>query len=136
LCEGERCEICRDARRDASVVCVVEQPRDLEAIERTGAFRGVYHVLLGRIAPLEGMTPDKLTVADLVRRVARGGVDEVILATNPTIEGEGTGLHVSSVLADYGVKITRLARGLASGLSLEYANKEMLEDALAGRRDF
>ena len=114
---------------------MVEQPRDLQAIERTGAYRGLYHVLLGRIAPLEGMTPDKLTVGQLVARVRRGIIREVILATNPTLEGEGTGLHISNVLADDGVRITRLARGLASGLALEFANKEMLEDALGGRRD-
>jgi recombination protein RecR len=136
LCENTRCEICQDARRDQDVVCVVEQPRDLEAIERTGAYRGLYHVLMGRIAPLEGMTPDKLTINALVARVRKGGIREVILAMNPTLEGEGTCLQVSNMLAETGVKLTRLARGLASGLSLEYANKEMLEDALAGRRDF
>jgi recombination protein RecR len=136
LCEGDRCEICSDARRDRSVVCVVEQPRDLEALERTGAYHGGYHVLLGRIAPLEGVTPDKLTLGQLVSRVRQGEIREVILATNPTLEGEGTGLHISSLLAPYGVRITRLARGLASGLALEFANKEMLEDALSGRRDF
>jgi len=134
--EEELCEICNDPKRDPSVVCVVEQPRDLLALERTAAFRGLYHVLLGRIAPLEGLTPDKLTIDALVKRVRGGEVREVILATNPTMEGEGTALHVSSVLEGTGVRVTRLARGLASGLSLEFANQQMLEDALSGRRDF
>jgi len=136
LSEGELCEICTDPKRETSLVCVVEQPRDLSAVERTAAYRGLYHVLLGRIAPLEGMTPEKLTIEALVKRVRQGSVREVILATNPTMEGEGTALHVSNVLEGTGVKVTRLARGLASGLSLEFANQQMLEDALAGRRDF
>ena len=134
--EGELCDICADPKRDPSLVCVVEQPRDLSAMERTAAYRGLYHVLLGRIAPLEGVTPEKLTIDALVKRIRQGGVQEVILATNPTMEGEGTALHVSNVLEGTGVKVTRLARGLASGLSLEFANQQMLEDALAGRRDF
>lgn len=134
LAEEDLCEICSDARRDASLLCVVEQPRDLWAIERTGAFRGLYHVLLGRIAPLEGMTPDKLTIAALVDRVRQGIIREVIMATNPTLEGDGTALYVSNVLGEYAVKITRLARGLASGTVLEFANKDMLSDALSGRQ--
>jgi recombination protein RecR len=136
LSEGELCDVCTDPKRDASLVCVVEQPRDLSAMERTAAYRGLYHVLLGRIAPLEGVTPEKLTIDALVKRIRQGGVQEVILATNPTMEGEGTALHVSNVLEGTGVMVTRLARGLASGLSLEFANQQMLEDALAGRRDF
>ena len=136
LCEGERCGLCSDPKRDHGAICVVEQPRDVQALERANAFRGVYHVLLGRIAPLEGLTPDQLTLGPLLQRVKRGGVREVILATNPTVEGEGTGLAVSNLLAETGVKVTRLARGLASGLALEFANREMLEDALSGRREF
>jgi recombination protein RecR len=134
LTEGELCDICRDPRRDQSVLCVVEQPRDLASIEKTGAFRGLYHVLLGRIAPLEGMTPDKLTIPGLIRRIREGIIQEVIMATNPTLEGDGTSLYLSNLLADYGVRITRLARGLASGTVLEFANKEMLADALSGRQ--
>lgn len=134
LTEGELCDICRDPRRDQSVLCVVEQPRDLTSIEKTGAFRGLYHVLLGRIAPLEGMTPDKLTIPGLIRRIREGIIQEVIMATNPTLEGDGTSLYLSNLLADYGVRITRLARGLASGTVLEFANKEMLADALSGRQ--
>lgn len=134
LTEDDRCAICRDERRDPTVLCVVEQPRDLMAIEKTGAFRGVYHVLLGRIAPLEGVTAEQLTIAALVERVRHGIIKEVIMATNPTLEGDGTALFVSNVLADFGVRITRLARGLASGTVLEFANKEMLADALTGRQ--
>lgn len=130
------CAVCRDPRRDAAVICVVEQPRDLLALERAGSYAGVYHVLLGRLAPLQGMGPDQLTLDALEARVRSGQVREVILATNPTLEGDGTALLVANRLADSGIPITRLARGLASGGALEFANKEMLADALAGRRAF
>ena len=136
LTEQDECGICRSADRDHSVICVVEQPRDLMALERAATYRGVYHVLLGRIAPLEGVGPDKLTLDALYNRVRTGGVREVILATNPTLEGDGTALHIASMLAEQPVQITRLARGLASGSVLEFANKEMLADALAGRQKF
>jgi recombination protein RecR len=136
LTEGDLCSICADARRDASVICVVEQPRDLTALERAGTYRGVYHVLQGRLAPLENMGPEQLTVDALIRRVQQGGIQEVIMATNPTLEGDGTALYISSVLAPTGVKITRLARGLPSGSVLEFANNQMLADALEGRRLF
>lgn len=135
LTEGEElCSICQDPRRDDHVLCVVEQSRDLMSIEKTGAFRGRYHVLGGRIAPLEGMTPDRLNIGSLVRRIREGTITEVIMATNPTVEGDGTALHLSNILSDYNVRITRLARGLASGSVLEFANKEMLADALSGRQ--
>jgi recombination protein RecR len=134
--ESPLCPICRDPRRDAGVVCVVEQARDLLAIERAGAFQGVYHVLLGRLAPLQGMGPEALTVDALEARVRAGDVREVILATNPNLEGDGTAMLVATRLADAGVPITRLARGLASGSALEFANKEMLADALLGRQRF
>jgi recombination protein RecR len=136
LTEGELCAICRDGRRDPSVICVVEQPRDLAALERAGTFRGLYHVLGGRLAPLEGVGPEKLTVDSLLRRVKAGGVQEVIMATNPTLEGDGTALCVSNLLNGTGVRITRLARGLPSGSVLEFANSQMLADALEGRRAF
>jgi recombination protein RecR len=136
LTEGELCSICTDPRRERSLICVVEQPRDLAALERTGTFRGLYHVLQGRLAPLENMGPEQLTVDALMRRVAQGGVQEVILATNPTLEGDGTALYVSNLLAGTGVKVTRLARGLPSGSVLEFANSQMLADALEGRRAF
>jgi recombination protein RecR len=136
LAEKELCTICSDARRDSSLICVVEQPRDLAAVERAGTYRGVYHVLQGRLAPLDGVGPEQLTVDSLIRRVRAGGVLEVILATNPNMEGDGTALYVSNVLADTKVKITRLARGLPSGSVLEFANNQMLADALEGRRAF
>lgn len=136
LTEDELCAICRDARRDASLLCVVEQSRDVNNLERSGTYRGLYHVLQGRLAPLEGMGPEKLTLDALLFRVQRGGVREVILATNPTLEGDGTSLYVSNLIAGSGVRITRLARGLPSGSALDYANPQMLADALEDRRVF
>jgi recombination protein RecR len=136
LTEGELCSLCRDPGRDPSVICVVEQPRDLTAMERTASFRGVYHVLHGRLAPLDGIGPEQLTVDDLLRRVTKGGVQEIIMATNPTLEGDGTALYISNILQSTGVRITRLARGLPSGSVLEFANNQMLADALEGRRTF
>lgn len=136
LTEGERCALCADPRRDASLVCVVEQPRDLSALERAGTYRGLYHVLHGRLAPLENVGPERLTIDRLQRRVQAGGVKEIIMATNPTLEGDGTALYLASLLAPYGVRVTRLARGLASGSVLEFANSQMLADALEGRRAF
>jgi recombination protein RecR len=134
--EGDLCGLCADPRRDAALICVVEQPRDLASLERAGTYRGLYHVLHGRIAPLDNMGPEQLTVDALVGRVRRGGVQEVIMATNPTLEGDGTALFISNLLADTGVRITRLARGLPSGSVLEFANNQMLADALEGRRVF
>ena len=136
LAEGEECLICRDDRRDRSVLCVVEQPRDLIALEQAGTYRGLYHVLLGRIAPLEGIGPDQLTIEPLVERVRKGDFKEVIMGTNPTLEGDGTALHISNLLAEMPVSITRLARGITTGSVLEFANKEILADALAGRQKF
>lgn len=134
LAEGDVCTICADARRDASQLCVVEQPRDLIALEQAGVYRGHYHVLLGRIAPLEGVGPDQLTIDRLLERVRAGGIREVIMATNPTVEGDGTALYLSNLLAEYPVRITRLARGITTGSVLEYTNKEVLADALLGRQ--
>jgi recombination protein RecR len=134
LTEGELCPVCRDPRRDAGVICVVESPRDVALFERAGGFRGLYHVLGGRLAPLDGVGPDRLTLDALAQRVRRGGVREVILATSPTLEGDGTALFASTLLAGTGVKVTKLARGLPSGSSLELANPQMLADALDGRR--
>jgi recombination protein RecR len=136
LTEGELCSLCADPKRDPSVICVVEQPRDLAALERSHTYRGVYHVLHGRLAPLENMGPEQLTIDLLLRRVQGGGVKEIIMATNPTLEGDGTALYLSSLLAPTGVRITRLARGLPSGSVLELANSQMLADALEGRRAF
>ncbi|OWK34842.1 recombination mediator RecR [Fimbriiglobus ruber] len=134
LTEGELCPICSDSRRDAGSICVVETPRDIALFERAGSFRGLYHVLGGRLAPLDGVGPDQLTLAALAQRVRRGGVREVILATSPTLEGDGTALYASNLLDGTGVTITKLARGLPSGSSLELANPQMLVDAMDGRR--
>src|SRR5207302_2780245 len=136
LTEGDLCSLCKDARRDPSVLCVVEQPRDLNSLERAGSYRGLYHVLQGRLAPLDNIGPEQLTLDALVQRVQQGGVREIILATNPTLEGDGTALYISNLLAGTGVLITRLARGLPSGSVLEFANSQMLADALEGRRTF
>lgn len=136
LTEGEVCPLCSNPARDRSLLCVVEQPRDVAALEKVGTFKGLYHVLLGRLAPLENIGPEQLTIDRLLRRVQRGGVQEVILATNPTLEGDGTALYISNLLANSGVKITRLARGLPTGSVLEFANSQMLADALDGRRTF
>lgn len=134
LSEDEVCPICQDPKRDRSLLCVVEQPRDLMALEQAGTFRGLYHVLLGRISPLEGIGPDQLTIDQLVQRVAEGELKEIVMATNPTVEGDGTALHISNLLAEYPVEMTRLARGITSGSILEYTNQEILADALAGRQ--
>jgi recombination protein RecR len=136
LTEDDECAICRDSRRDSAQLCVVEQPRDLMSLEASGTYRGRYHVLLGRIAPLEGIGPEQLTIEALVRRVQDGEIREVIMATNPTLEGDGTSLHISNLLEDSPVRITRLARGITSGSVLEFANKEILADAITGRQKF
>jgi len=136
LSEEDECGICRDPNRDPGLLCVVEQPRDLMVLEQTGVYRGLYHVLLGRIAPLEGIGPDQLSIDALVNRVREGSFREVIMATNPTVEGDGTALHISNLLAELPVPITRLARGITTGSVLEFANKEILTDALSGRQKF
>jgi recombination protein RecR len=136
LSEAATCSICRDVRRDQTLLCVVEQPRDLIALEQSGTYPGLYHVLLGRIAPLEGIGPDQLTIDPLVERVRQGNFREIIMGTNPTLEGDGTALYVSNRLAEFPVEITRLARGITTGSVLEFANKEILADALQGRQKF
>ncbi|MEM8872716.1 MAG: recombination mediator RecR [Planctomycetota bacterium] len=143
LTEDDPCPICRDTRRDQSTVCVVEQPKDLISFEETGIFGGGYHVLLGRISPLEDIGPEDLTIDALLDRIPgtddqygdRPPISEIILATNPTLEGDGTALHLTEVLHGRhpNVKVTRLARGLSAGGSIEFANRNMLADALAGR---
>lgn len=136
LAEGEQCDVCRDPRRDQALLCVVEQVRDLLALEQAGTYRGLYHVLQGRVAPLEGKGVDGLTLDALVARVANGGFREVILGTTPNVEGDATALVVAQRLEGLPVELTRLARGLTVGASLEQANREMLADAFAGRRKF
>lgn len=142
LTEAPLCAICADERRDRGVVLVAEQPRDVLALEQTGMYRGAYHVLLGRISPLEGVGPGDLTIAALLERVDEpakncGGVPvrEVILGLNPTLEGDGTAMHLAQELRRHGVRVSRLARGLPVGSTLEYASKAVLADALEGRRD-
>ncbi len=134
LSENEMCTVCSDARRDLTQLCIVEQPRDLMALEQAGVYRGLYHVLLGRIAPLDGIGPDLLTIDSMIDRIRTGNFVEVIMATNPNVEGDGTALYISNLLAEFPVEITRLARGVTSGSVLEYTNKEILADALSGRQ--
>ena len=135
LTEAELCDICTDPRRDASVICAVEEASDIGAIERSGEYRGVYHVLGGRLSPLDGVGASDLAIDDLVGRVAEGGVREVILATNPSIEGEATALYVQQSLAPHQVRVTRIARGLPVGGDLEYADGVTIAQALVARRE-
>jgi recombination protein RecR len=132
LAEGPRCRICEDERRDRSLICVVEEPADVIPIERTAEYRGLYHVLGGALSPIDGVDPDDLKIAELVRRVDAGGAEEVVLATNPTTTGEATAIHVAELLRGK-VTITRLASGLPVGADLEHADEVTLGRALAGR---
>jgi recombination protein RecR len=134
LAEQPVCQICSDPRRDKALICVVEQPKDVMKLEKTGACQWVYHVLGGHIAPLDGVEPDDLTINQLIERVRAGGVKEVVMATNPNMAGDGTALYISSLLKPFDVKITRLARGLATGSTIEYASPKMLTDAITGRQ--
>ena len=135
LAEGDTCRICSDAGRDHGIVCVVEQSKDVINLEKTGLCKWVYHVLGGHIAPLEGVEPGDLTIDALVKRVRTGSVKEVVMATNPNIEGDGTALYISSLLGPLGVKITRLARGLPAGGTIEYATGSILTEAIMGREE-
>ena len=133
--EGELCVYCRDDRRDSSLLCVVEEPRDIVAVERTQEYRGRYHVLLGAISPIEGIGPDQLKIKELLARVNDEGVQEVILATNPNIEGEATAMYLARLLKPLGLRVTRIASGLPVGGDLEYADEVTLGRALEGRRE-
>ena len=134
--ETDPCSICVDSRRDSTILCVVEEASDIEAIERSGEFRGLYHVLGGHLSPLDGIGPDDLRIDDLFRRVANGsGVDEVILATNPSMEGEVTATYIRGVLAPAGLQVTRIASGLPVGGDLEYADRPTIARALAARQE-
>jgi recombination protein RecR len=133
--EGEQCGICADSRRDATVLCVVEEPRDLVAVEKTGEFSGRYHVLQGAISPIEGVGPDQLRVRELLDRIGREGITEVILCTNPNLEGEATAMYLGRLIKPLGVRVTRIASGLPVGGDLEYADELTLGRALEGRRD-
>jgi recombination protein RecR len=131
----ERCEICESSKRDGTLICVVEEALDVLALERTGGYQGKYHVLQGVLSPIEGVGPDDLKIKQLLARVAGGGVKEVILATNPSMEGDATALYLQGQLKDYGLHVTRLARGLPVGGDLEYADQNTLLRALSGRQE-
>ncbi len=135
LTDREPCTVCADPRRNPEMLCVVEQPRDVLAMEKSRGFRGLYHVLHGAISPMNGIGPDELTVRELLQRIAGGGVKEVILATNPNVEGDATALYLSKLIQPLGVRVTRLAHGLPVGASLEYADEITLSKALEGRRE-
>jgi recombination protein RecR len=135
LTEQDLCAICSDPRRDGSVICAVEEASDIGAIERSGEYRGVYHVLGGRLSPLDGVSASDLAIGGLVDRVGQGEVREVIVATNPSIEGEATALYLQQALAPSGVRVTRIARGLPVGGDLEYADGVTIAQALVARRD-
>ena len=134
LAQGDLCWICQDDSRDRSVICVVELAKDVMGIEGSGAYKGLYHVLGGHIAPLDRIGPDKLNIDSLIGRARDTKVKEIILAMNPTIEGDGTALHISSLLEPINVKITRPARGLASGATIEFASKDTIAEAITGRQ--
>ena len=135
IAEGDECELCLDAERDATVVCVVEEPRDIVAVEKTHEYKGRYHVLQGAISPIEGIGPEQLRVKELLTRIDAEGITEVIVCTNPNIEGEATAMYLARLLKPLGVKVTRIASGLPVGGDLEYADELTLGRALEGRRD-
>jgi recombination protein RecR len=135
IAEGELCSICRNSQRDQSLVCVVEEPSDLMAIEQTGAFQGIYHVLHGAIAPLDGVGPQELKIAELLDRLQRGGVSEIILATNPTVEGDATSLYLAKVIKPLGITVTRIAQGIPAGGDIEYVDSKTMTKSLEGRRE-
>ncbi|MCI0635053.1 MAG: recombination mediator RecR [Actinobacteria bacterium] len=135
VAEGERCRVCRDEGRDRTTLCVVEEPKDVSTIERAGVIKGRYHVLGGAISPLDGIGPEDLRVQELLDRVERDGVTEVIIATNPNLEGNATAMYVAAMLKPTGATVTRLASGLPVGGDLEYADEVTLSQALEGRRE-
>jgi recombination protein RecR len=135
IAEAEQCLICQDPTRDGGILCVVEEANDLLAIERTGTFKGLYHVLQGSLSPIEGRGPDRITAKQLIHRLQSGEVKEVILATNPNVEGEATALYLARLIAPLGVRVTRIAHGLPVGGDLEYADEVTLGRALEGRRE-
>lgn len=134
--DAETCLVCRDSRRDQSLLCVVQDPRDVLAIERTREFKGLYHVLGGAISPIDGVGPDQLRIRELLARTGGGAFREVVLATNPNVEGEATALYISRILKPLGLRVTRIAHGLPVGGDLEYADEVTLSRAMEGRRDF
>ena len=135
ISEGELCEFCLDPKRDRSKILVIEEPSTLYAVERAGAYRGLYHVLLGTLSPLDGVGPSDIRADELVERVKPGGIDEVILATNPTIEGEATAIYLTRLLKPFGVRVSRIAYGIPVGMDIEYAEEVKLLKSIEGRRD-
>ena len=134
LSEHPTCRICSDPSRQKDIICVVEQPKDVISLEKTGSCKWVYHVLGGHIAPLEGIEPSDLAIDQLLERARKGNIKEIVMATNPNIAGDGTALYITSLVRDSGVKVTRLARGLPSGSTIEYASDKILTDAIIGRQ--
>ncbi|MEW6516229.1 MAG: recombination mediator RecR [candidate division FCPU426 bacterium] len=135
LCEEEICPICKDPRRDPAQLCVVEEPNDVFSLERARVFSGRYHVLMGTLSPLDGIGPDDLKIAELLNRLREGSIKEVVVATNPDVEGEATAIYLGKLIKPLGVKVTRLASGLPAGSNLEYADDITLGQALSGRRE-
>ena len=135
ITDADPCKYCTSATRDQRLICVVEEPQNVAVVEKTREFRGVYHVLMGALSPLQGVGPDDLKIRGLLTRVGAGGVDEVILATNPTVEGEATALYLARLLKPLGVRVTRIAMGIPVGSDLEYADEVTMTRAMEGRRD-
>ena len=135
ITDTDPCTYCTDATRDGRVICVVEEPQNVSVVDRTGGFRGVYHVLMGTISPLHGIGPDDLKIKGLLARIANGGIDEVILATNPTVEGEATAIYLARLLKPLGLRVTRIATGIPVGSDLDYADDLSVGKALDGRRE-
>jgi len=135
ITDADPCGYCRSESRDHHIICVVEEPQNVNAIEKTREFKGVYHVLMGALSPLQGIGPDELKIKSLIARVAEGGIEEIILATNPNVEGEATALYLARLLKPLGVKVTRIAMGVPVGSDLEYADEVTMHKALEGRRE-
>ncbi len=135
LTDSEECNICGNGKRNRGLICVVQDPRDVAAMEKTREFKGVYHVLHGAISPMEGIGPDEIRIKELLRRATEGGIEEVILATNPNVEGEATAMYISRLLKPFGIKVTRIAHGIPVGGDLEYADEVTLIRAMEGRRE-
>jgi len=135
ITEAETCSICQTSHRDRSKICVVEEPSNLIVIERTGIYKGLYHVLLGALSPIDGITPEKIKINELVQRVKKGGISEVIIATNPNTKGETTAQYISQILKPLGIKITRIAYGLPIGGDIEFADEVTLSKSLEGRKE-
>lgn len=135
LCEDESCKVCLDTRRDATTICVVEEPNDVFILERTQVFKGLYHVLIGTLSPLDGIGPEDLKITELLKRLESGVVKEVVIATNPDVEGEATAIYLGKLIKPLGIKVTRLASGLPAGGNLEYADDITIGQALGGRRE-